>query len=123
MLGKIENKHPFTGPATAELTGLPHGVTCPPQTLTQDQKEITFPLTLAADATIGKHNAIFCRISVPENSTTIIHRTALNSTLRIDALSPAPVAKAAPEKPADPQVKTESTKPLSRLEQLRQRAK
>ncbi|MEO7100666.1 MAG: peptidase, partial [Luteolibacter sp.] len=127
MLGKIENKHPFTGPATAELTGLPHGVTCPPQTLTQDQKEITFPLTLAADATVGKHNAIFCRISVPENGTTILHQTALNSTLRIDAPSPAPVAKtetkAEPEKPTDPQTKTEPAKPLSRLEQLRQRAK
>ena len=49
----------------------------------------------------------------------------MGGTLRIDAPSPAPVAKAetkpAPEKPADPQANTE--KPLSRLEQLRQRAK
>ncbi len=127
MLGIIETKHPFTGPATAELTGLPHGVTCPPQPLTQDQKEITFPLTLAADATVGKHNAVFCRVSVPENGTTILHQTALNSTLRIDAPAPAPAAKAetkaAPDKPADPQAKAEPGKPLSRLEQLRQKAK
>ncbi|MEO5716511.1 MAG: PPC domain-containing protein [Luteolibacter sp.] len=126
MLGKIENKHPFS-PATAELTGLPHGVTCPPQPLTQDQKEITFPLTLAADATVGKHNAVFCRVSVPENGSTILHQTALNSTLRIDAPSPAAVAKAetkaSPEKPADAQAKAEPAKPLSRLEQLRQKAK
>ncbi len=126
MLGKIENKHPFTGPATAELMGLPHGVTCPPQTLIHEQKEITFPLTLAPDATIGKHNAIFCHISVPENGSTILHQTALNSTLRIDAPSAAPAAKTeikAPEKPADPQAKVEPVRPLSRLEQLRQKAK
>lgn len=125
MLAKIENKHPFTGPATAELMGLPHGVICPAQPITQDQKEITFPLTIAADATIGKHNAIFCRVSVPENGGTVLHQTALNSTLRIDAPTPAPVAKTetkpAPEKPADP--KAEASKPLSRLEQLRQRTK
>ncbi|MEO8616667.1 MAG: peptidase [Luteolibacter sp.] len=124
MLGKIENKHPFIGLATAELTGLPHGVTCPPQSLTQDQKEITFPLTIAADATIGKHNAIFCRVAVTENGSSILHQTALNSTLRIDA--PTPVAKAetkTPQKPIDAQSKAGPLKPLSRLEQLRQRAK
>ena len=126
MLGKIENKHPFTGPATAELTGLPHGVTCPPQSLAQDQKEITFPLSLAADATIGKHNAVFCRISVPENGGIILHQTALNSTLRIDAPSPAAAkteTKAEPAKPAEAQAKAEPVKPLSRLEQLRQKGK
>jgi hypothetical protein len=125
MLAKIETARPFTGPATVELLGLPHGATCPPLTFTQDQTELTFPIAVAADAKVGKHNGVFCRVLIPENGTTILHQTALGGTLRIDAPSPAAVAKAetqpAPEKPADPQAKTE--KPLSRLEQLRQRAK
>jgi hypothetical protein len=123
MLAKIETLRPFEGPATVELLGLPHGATCPPQTFTKDQTELTFPIAVAADAKVGKHNGVFCRVLVPENGTTILHQTVMNSTLRIDA--PSPVAKTdlkpAPEKPADPQAKAE--KPLSRLEQLRQQAK
>jgi hypothetical protein len=120
MLAKIETFRPFEGTATVELLGLPHGATCPPQTFTKDQTELSFPITVTADAKVGKHNGVFCRVLIPENGTTILHQTAMNSTLRIDAPSPAPVAKQEP-KPADPQAKTE--KPLSRLEQLRQQAK
>lgn len=126
MLAKIETGHPFEGPAKVELIGLPNGATCPPQTFTKDQTALTFPITVAADAKTGKHNGVFCRVLIPENGTTILHQTAMNSTLRIDAPSAAPLAKVdtqAPAKPADPQAKTEPAKPLSRLEQLRQRAK
>lgn len=125
MIAKIEQLHPFEGTATAELFGLPHGAACPPQNFTKDQTELTFPVAIATDAAVGKHNAVFCRVLIPQNGTTILHQTALNSTLRIDTPPPAPVAKAdappAPEKATDAQAKVE--KPLSRLEQLRQRAK
>jgi len=126
MMAKIEVKHPFTGAATAELIGLPNGASCPPQTFTQDQKELSFPLTITAEAKVGKHNGVFCRVSIPENSVKILHQTALNSTLRIDAATPAAIAKAESKpvgKPGEPPAKTEVTKPLSRLEQLRQRGK
>jgi hypothetical protein len=124
MLAKIEQLHPFEGNATVELLGLPHGTACPPQNFTKDQTELTFPIAIAADATVGKHNGVFCRVNVPENGATILHQTAMNSTLRIDAPPPAPVAKAdtpPAEQPAAPPAAGE--KPLSRLEQLRQRAK
>ncbi len=126
MLAKIEVLHPFEGPATVELLGLPHGATAAPKTFTKDQTELIFPTTVAADATVGKHNAVFCRVTIPENGSTILHQTAMGGTLRIDVPAPAPVAKAeakTPEKPADTAVKAEPQKPLSRLEQLRQRAK
>ena len=119
MLAKIETLHPFQGPATVELTGLPYGATCPPLTFTSDQTELAFLIAVAADAKIGKHNGVFCRVIVPGNGGTILHQTAMGSTLRIDAA--APVAKA--EKPAASQAKENPAKPLSRLEQLRQRAK
>lgn len=125
MLAKIEQLHPFEGNATVELLGIPHGTSCPPQSFTKDQTELTFPVAIAADAAVGKHNGVFCRVNVPENGSTILHQTAMNSTLRIDAPPPAPVAKvdapAAPAQPAAPAPAGE--KPLSRLEQLRARAK
>lgn len=126
MIAKIETPHPFEGAAAVELLGLPVGATCPPLTFTSGQTELTFPITVAADAKVGKHNGIFCRVKVPENGSTILHQTAMNSTLRIDVPSAAPVAKADPkpsDKPAEPQAKADPAKPLSRLEQLRQRAK
>lgn len=123
MVAKLEVPHAFEGEATAELMGLPHGATCPPQKFTADKTELTFPVAIAADATVGKHNGVFCRVTVPENGASILHQTAHKSTLRIDAPPPAPVAKnesaeaAAPAPPPEP-----TAKPLSRLEQLRQRA-
>lgn len=126
MVAKIETSHPFDGEATVELTGLPHGATAAPQTFTKERTEITLPLDIAADAVVGKHNAVFCRVRIPENGTTVLHQTAMNSTLRIDAPAPAPVAKvdAPPAPSAAPQpAAAPAEKPLSRLEQLRQRAK
>ena len=125
MSGKVEVQHEFAGSATAELLGLPAGVTTPPVQFTKDQTELNFPLTVAADAPVGKHNNVFCRVTIPENNSTILHQVAQGGTLRIDKPSTPPpaVAQAAPEppKPADPAAP--APKPLSRLEQLRQTAK
>ena len=124
MSGKVEVQHEFAGNATAELIGLPAGVTTPPVQFNKDQTELNFPLTVAADAPVGKHNNVFCRVTIPENNATILHQVAQGGTLRIDkpTTPPPAVAKAAPEppKPADPAAP--QPKPLSRLEQLRQQS-
>ena len=123
MFAKIETARPFEGTATVELLGLPHGASCPPQTFTKDTTELAFPVAVSAEAKAGKHNGVFCRVSVLESGGSVLHQTALGGTLRIDAPAPAPapaaaaVAKAAPAEPA------KGGKPLSRLEQLRQQAK
>ena len=127
MAGKIETTHPFEGSAQVELQGLPFGSSCPPLTFTKDQTTINFPIAIAADAKVGKHNGVFCKVLIPENNTTILHQTAMGSTLRIDAPSPTPSAQPA-SKPAatpDPAAATPdpAAKQLSRLEQLRQQAK
>jgi hypothetical protein len=123
MLAEIEVLRSFTGEAKVELTGLPHGVKAAPQVFTADKTGITFPLEIAADARTGKHSGLFCVVTVPENGAGVHHQTAMGGTLRIDAPSkaaekpaeaaPAPVAGNAPAPP----------KPLSRLEQLRQKRK
>ncbi len=117
--GKIDKQQDFAGNATAELMGLPAGVKAPIQTFNKDQTEISFPLEIAADAAVGKNNAIFCRVNIPQGDAMILHQTAKASTLRIDKAVNQPVAKAdgskEAAKPAAP-----GDKPLSRLEQLRQ---
>jgi hypothetical protein len=123
MLAKIENLRPFTGAATVELSGLPAGVNGPPQSFTAGQTEITFPLQLAADARTGKHSGLFCVVAVPENGVPVIHQTAMGGTLRIDAPAMEPDKPAAPAPAATAETKPDVAKPLSRLEQLRQKKK
>lgn len=125
MICKVDYATAFTGNATAELLGLPHGATTTPVNFPHGQAEVHFPIAIAADAAIGKHTALFCRVTIPENGQTILHQVGQGGTLRIDKPAentpppaPAPVvAKAdAPAAPAPP-----AEKPLSRLEQLRQK--
>jgi hypothetical protein len=126
LLAKIEHLREFTGEATAELLSLPYGVTSTPVKFTKDQAEITFPLTIAADAKPGKTTSLLCKVLVPENGTMVTHQTGQGGTLRID---PAPAKEAAPPAAAPPAAApqaqaagaTPPAKPLSRLEQLRQK--
>ncbi len=123
MVAKVEHALEFTGEAKAELVGLPHGVAATAQTFTHGQSEIQFPLEVAADATVGKHATVFCRVHVPENHGTVLHQTAHGGTLRIDAPPPQPVAETKPDKSVEEAAAAPAEKPLSRLEQLRQRNK
>jgi hypothetical protein len=125
ILAKIDHIREFTGQATAELQALPHGVTSTPIAFTKDQKEITFPLTISPEAQPGKTTGLLCKVLVPENGGSVFHQTAHGGTLRIDPApktettpppaTPNPVAAAPPAPAAAPE------KPLSRLEQLRQK--
>ncbi len=122
MICKLEHHGKFEGNATAELFGLPHGAKTVPVEFPHGQAEIHFPVEIAGDAAVGKHTALFCRVTVPENGRTILHQVGQGGTLRIDkpadnAPPPQPVAKA-DTPPAPP-----AEKPLSRLEQLRQNKK
>ena len=123
MLAKIETLREFAGQATAELQALPLGITSTPVSFTKDQKEITFPLTISGDAKPGKTTSLFCKVIVPEASGPVIHQTGQGGTLRID---PAPITETTPP-PVIPTPAAATApppapeKPLSRLEQLRQK--
>jgi len=126
MICKVDYATAFTGNATAELIGLPHGAKSQPVPFPHGQAEVLFPIEIAGDATVGKHTALFCRVTIPENGQTILHQIGQGGTLRIDK----PAANTPPPPPAAPAVaKTETPaaapapaeKPLSRLEQLRKR--
>ncbi|WP_193213057.1 PPC domain-containing protein [Luteolibacter marinus] len=123
VICKVDYQGDFSGEATAEMLGLPHGATTQPVSFTHGQAELNFPVEIAADAAVGKHNGLFCRIKVPENGQTILHQVGQGGTLRIDK----PPENAPPPPPEQAQAKNEpqpaAEKPLSRLEQLRQRNK
>jgi hypothetical protein len=125
MICKVDYPGKFEGNATAEIFGLPHGAKAAPVNFPCGQAQVNFPVEIAADAAVGKHTALFCRVTVPEKGTTILHQVGQGGTLRIDKPAenappppPQPVAQAAPAAPAAP-----VEKPLSRLEQLRQQKK
>ena len=122
LAAKIEHLRDFRGQATAELLSLPHGVTSKPVKFTQYQEEITFPLNIAADAKPGKTTSLLCKVTVPENGNQILHLTGQGGTIRIDAAPKKQAAKPT-EKPKQEAVanKKSTPKPLSRLEQLRQK--
>ncbi len=126
MLARIEVLRPFEGEAKAELSGIPHGVKTTPQPFTADKTEITFPLEVAADARTGKHSGMFCVVTVPENGAGVHHQTAMGGTLRIDSQPPPEAGKPAEPPPPQPVAGNNAPappKPLSRLEQLRQKGK
>lgn len=118
---KIEHHRAFEGHATAELIGLPNGVTAPPVTFTKDQQEATFQLAVTPDAPVGKHQNVFCKVSVPSDGGVILQNTGQGGTLRIDKPSSPPAVAQGTPQPA-PAAAPSGTpgKPLSRLEQLRQ---
>jgi hypothetical protein len=122
IVAKIEQRTPFQGDATLELLGLPHGAAAKTLTFNKDATELQIPVEVAADATVGKHATLFCKVVIPENGQGIIHSVGGMGTIRIDkAENPAPVVaqNTKVENPAP----TVAEKPLSRLEQLRQKQK
>ncbi|MBX3422101.1 MAG: PPC domain-containing protein [Pirellulaceae bacterium] len=122
----VESKQPPEGEVELELVGLPAGVVTgqPKMAWAAGAEQVNFPVTVDADARVGKHQtlAIKCRITRP---TGLIQQTQGTGELQIVSPPPKPVEMAAtpapaPEAPSAPAAPP--TKVLSRLEQLRQAA-
>ncbi len=120
VLCKLEHVRPLGGPAKLRLLGLPPKTAAPELDLTDEMKEIVFPVTLEADAPVGKHTSLVCEVSVTLAGAQVVQRFAGGGTLRIDAPPPAVAAAPAPAPAAAPP--PAPPKPLSRLEQLRKDA-
>jgi hypothetical protein len=95
----IEQRTAFTGAAKVELLGLPPGVTTAPQEITAETKDVTFPLTVAADARVGLHKQLFCQVTIIENEEPVVHSLGVGE-LRIDAPLPAEQATAQTSPPS-----------------------
>ena len=127
LIGKVEHHQPIQGQAKVIVHGLPHGVTTPVKEINANTGEVHFRLKVTEDAAKGKHNAIFCQILPIRNGHEIAHNTGHGGTLMINP--PPPVSKkskspkAANSEGDKKSVVSKPSKPLSRLEQLRQRKK
>lgn len=126
IICKLTHSTPFTGKAKLTLHGLPDGILATPVEITQNTKEIIIPITVPTNARIGKHGNLFCRVLVPaivpQGKKIIPHTIGQGGTLRVN-----PPAKKMIVKKEDPKTKKTETpkpsekkkKPLSRLEELR----
>ena len=71
--------------------GLPVKTRAPELELAGAAESLAIPVTVSADAAVGKHDNIFCRIEVPVGGATVVHQSAPTS-LRIDKPLPGGVA-------------------------------
>jgi len=119
----IEVKREFEGEAEIEIVGLPPGVSssAPKQKVTGETTQVTFPITVAADARPGTHKTLNCRIRIVSEKGEIV-QTQGTGQLRVDKPLPPKVdkpEKKAEKKPEPKKAEPPKEKPLSRLEQLR----
>lgn len=115
IICKLDHHTSFTGKAALTVHGLPDGITAETMQITSQSKEVLIPVAVNQDARTGKHGNLFCHIRVPEGKQHIGHNTGHGGSLRVDT----PQKNAPKVVTADKPKTTATTKPLSRLEQLR----
>ncbi len=118
----LTHNTPFEGKAKAELLGLPPGVSAAPIEFDKDTKELGFQVKTTKDTPVGTHKSLFCQVTITQNGEPVIG-TVGTTELRVDeppAATPKPAPTATMAKPA---AVPPAAKPLSRLEQLRAKAR
>ncbi len=113
----VEAKQPPEGDVEFELVGLPAGVTAnvPKIKLTSDLTQLSFPISVAADARIGSFKTLVIKATITRPTGEIL-QTQGTGEMQIVAPVAAVSVAASQVAPAAPPTE----KPLSRLEQLRQ---
>jgi hypothetical protein len=96
--------------------------------LTNDAKELVFPVKTDKASPAGRHRNVFCQVIVPANGEQIVHARVGGTELRIDKPLPKPVATTPKPVAKKPVAKATPKQPpmkrrLTRLEQLRLEAK
>lgn len=115
----LQIKQPPAGEVEFELLGLPAGVTTatPVVKLEGEMTQLTFPISVAADARVGKYQTLVIKATIrrPEGEILQTQGTAEVQIVEPVVTATPAVAAAAPVAAPPP-----TEKPLSRLEQLRQ---
>lgn len=119
VLCKLEQHTDFEGEAKIELLGLPPKTAAEPLTIKKSDEEIIFTVTTEADAPVGQHKSLFCRVTIMKDGEPVVHNIGHGGVLRIDAPPPAPKKEEAPKVAEQPKPQAPAAKPLSRLEKLR----
>jgi hypothetical protein len=81
----LEQKIPFEGIATAQLVGLPSGVTAEPVEITKESKEVAFEIVTTGKSPLGLFKNVSCKVVITQSAEPIAHLIAPGSVLRVDA--------------------------------------
>jgi hypothetical protein len=79
-----------------KLMGLPTRTAAPELEFAATATELVFPVAVAADASPGRHDNVFCEVRVPMAGTWVVH-TMPGNHLRIDKPLPPPDPLPKPE--------------------------
>jgi hypothetical protein len=104
---KVTKSGSFEGLAKVKLMGLPAKTEAPELDLAATATELVFPVSIAADAPVGRHENVFCQVRVPMAGTWVVHSTP-GTHLRIDKALTKPSAK--PSKASATSQRTSGTK-------------
>ncbi|MEM8734983.1 MAG: PPC domain-containing protein [Planctomycetota bacterium] len=116
----LEVKRPPEGEVEFEVVGLPAGVTCeqPKVKYAEGMEQVSFPIQVAKDARVGQFKTVYVKARITRPGGVIL-QTAGRGEVQITAPAPTTTTVAA----SKPKAAAPATKPLSRLEQLRQAKK
>ena len=79
----LQPAKPFEGKAAIRLCGLPERVSAPDKTITKDDQEVVFDLTVDPKCSTGSHRNLFCAVDVPLNGRVVPHTIAAGGILRV----------------------------------------
>jgi len=92
---KLEQKIPFDGPATIKLVGLSDKISITEKQITRDDKEVIFPVSVAADCSPGSQRNLFCTVAVKKGGEVIPHNVGQGGSFRV--VPPKKAVVAAPD--------------------------
>ena len=79
----VQHAKPFEGAAKIRLCGLPEKVTAPERTITKDEEEVAFDVTVDPKCGAGSYRNLFCAVDVPQDGRVIPHTIAAGGILRV----------------------------------------
>jgi hypothetical protein len=115
MACALEQVRPFEGEAVARLQGLPPEASSPELKFTKDTKELVFPVATTDKTPPGNHKSVFVEVITPVAGA---QARMSGGSAELKVVKPSGGAPKPPKADASAQ----ASKPVSRLEQLRQQA-
>ena len=125
LIVNVNEATDFPGAAKLTLIGLPNKATAEPVMITNSDTRVVFHLKTDPKTPPGESKSLFCQAVLIKNGEPIVHNLG-TGRLRVDAPLPTkkPVRAAAGAKPASVvSANADASKPLTRLEKLRQERK
>jgi hypothetical protein len=125
LIVNVNKSTDFPGAAKLTLIGLPNKATTESVTITNTDTKAVFHLKIDPKTPPGESKNLFCQAVITKDGEPIVHNLG-TGRLRVDVPLPAkkPVLPAAGSRPASVvKAKADASKPLTRLEKLRQQRK